>query len=201
MSFSNQTPNYDLPQFLSSDKANWFDLNTAFSVIDTAMQANKTAAANAEGEAANATATAEAVQSALNTIQQNLPVMQSVQGQINSEISASGSSVIYMKKWGPVVSLYGVVMYQKTKTGFDLIGVIPGYTAVQQVNVRNAGFAIIGNEETGTANAYPLSAQLSGLGNNLQVKMTYSGKNWTEVVNCSFYFSICILNDHIRKIS
>lgn len=41
MSHTNQTPNYQLPQFLSTDKPAWMaDINQAFLNIDTAMDAN-----------------------------------------------------------------------------------------------------------------------------------------------------------------
>lgn len=46
MSSTNHTTNYNLPQFLGSDKPAWLsDINPAFSAIDTAMKANETAAA------------------------------------------------------------------------------------------------------------------------------------------------------------
>lgn len=155
MSFSNQTPNYDLPQFLSSDKANWFDLNTAFSVIDTAMQANKTAAANAEGEAANATATAEAVQAALNAIQQNLPM--EIARPIIKNPAIEKNVNITLKSWGSVKSIYG---------GFEgntlpdsspyMLGTFVNCSIDQIVNIYNSGIGY--NHKT--AKYYPITIRL-----------------------------------------
>lgn len=43
MASTNKTPNYDLPQFVATDKPTWLgDVNDAFSKIDAGMEANKT---------------------------------------------------------------------------------------------------------------------------------------------------------------
>ena len=48
MSHTNSTPNYGLPEFLSSDKPAWMaDINVAFSDIDTAMKNNADSASAA----------------------------------------------------------------------------------------------------------------------------------------------------------
>ena len=52
MSFTNKTPNYELPQWLADDKPTFLsDMNGAFSDIDTAMKANENAAASAQSTA------------------------------------------------------------------------------------------------------------------------------------------------------
>ena len=52
MSYTNKTPNYDLPQYVANDKPTFLsDINGAFSDIDTAMKANATAAASAQSTA------------------------------------------------------------------------------------------------------------------------------------------------------
>ena len=55
--FTNKTPNYNLPQYLGTDKAEWLDNNAAFATIDTAL---KEAAVNAESAGSNATTAATA---------------------------------------------------------------------------------------------------------------------------------------------
>ena len=60
MSFTNQTPNFGLPQWIGTDKPTFLgDLNGAFSDIDTALKnnADASAAATATANSANATAT------------------------------------------------------------------------------------------------------------------------------------------------
>lgn len=53
MGHTNTTPNYNLPQFLGSDKPAWLtDVNNAMSAIDSAIAAAKAAADNAGGAAA-----------------------------------------------------------------------------------------------------------------------------------------------------
>lgn len=67
MSHTNKTPNYDLPQFIGTDKASWLgDLNPAFLAIDTGMQANKVAAQAAEVSAGEASALAQSANSVAN---------------------------------------------------------------------------------------------------------------------------------------
>lgn len=55
MAHTNSTPNYNLPQFVTTDKPAWLtDINGAFSAIDTAIDAAKDAADNAQGDATQA---------------------------------------------------------------------------------------------------------------------------------------------------
>ena len=68
MSHTNKTPNYDLPQFIGTDKASWLgDLNPAFLAIDAGMQANKVAAQAAEVSAGEASAIAQSANSVANS--------------------------------------------------------------------------------------------------------------------------------------
>lgn len=55
MASTNKTPNYDLPQFIASDKPTWLgDVNGAMLAIDTAMHDNAEDATNAVAQAGNA---------------------------------------------------------------------------------------------------------------------------------------------------
>lgn len=55
MSSTNHTTNYNLPQYVGSDKPAWLgDINPAFSAIDTAMHANAVAASTAGTDATTA---------------------------------------------------------------------------------------------------------------------------------------------------
>ena len=68
MSHTNKTPNYDLPQFIGTDKASWLgDLNPAFLAIDAGMQANKVSAQAAEVSAGEASALAQSANSVANS--------------------------------------------------------------------------------------------------------------------------------------
>lgn len=59
MAHSNSTTNYNLPQFVSTDKPAWLtDVNTAYADIDTGMHAAKVAADNAQSDATQALTTA-----------------------------------------------------------------------------------------------------------------------------------------------
>lgn len=68
MSHTNKTPNYELPQFIGTDKASWLgDLNPAFLAIDTGMQSNKVSAQAAEVSAGEASALAQSANSVANS--------------------------------------------------------------------------------------------------------------------------------------
>ena len=55
MSHTNSTPNYNLPQFITTDKPFWLtDVNNAFLAIDTGIDAAKDAADNAQSDATQA---------------------------------------------------------------------------------------------------------------------------------------------------
>ena len=55
MSHTNSTPNYNLPQFVGTDKPTWLnDVNGAFSSIDTQMKANSDSATTANTTASTA---------------------------------------------------------------------------------------------------------------------------------------------------
>lgn len=63
MSFTNKTPNYNLPQWLGSDKPAWLtDMNGAFSEIDTAIKRASDSGSSAEATANNALSTAQSAQ-------------------------------------------------------------------------------------------------------------------------------------------
>ena len=68
MSYTNRTPNFDLPQWIGTDKPTFLgDFNSAFSAIDTAMKNNEDAAAAAVGTANAASATATSANTNANT--------------------------------------------------------------------------------------------------------------------------------------
>lgn len=59
MAHSSSTTNYNLPQFVSTDKPAWLtDVNTAYADIDTGMHAAQVAADNAQSDATQALTTA-----------------------------------------------------------------------------------------------------------------------------------------------
>lgn len=69
MGSTNFTPNYNLPQFIGTDKPAWLtDVNGAFSNIDTAIKNAADAATNASSVAGSASSTATAAADAANTL-------------------------------------------------------------------------------------------------------------------------------------
>lgn len=67
MSFTNKTPNYNLPQWLGTDKPSWLvDVNGAFSSIDTAIKAAADSGSGADATAKAALETAQTAQETAN---------------------------------------------------------------------------------------------------------------------------------------
>ena len=68
MANTNKTPNYDLPQFIASDKPTWLgDVNGAMLAIDTAMHDNAEDATNAVAQAGNAVSQVTQLQQTVTT--------------------------------------------------------------------------------------------------------------------------------------
>lgn len=69
MGSTNFTPNYNLPQFIGTDKPAWLtDVNGAFSSIDTAIKNAADAASNASSVAGSASSAATAAANTANTL-------------------------------------------------------------------------------------------------------------------------------------
>jgi len=69
MGSTNFTPNYNLPQFIGTDKPAWLtDINGAFSSIDTAIKNAADAASNASSVAGSASSAATAAANTANTL-------------------------------------------------------------------------------------------------------------------------------------
>nr|UVY03783.1 MAG: hypothetical protein [Bacteriophage sp.] len=67
MSFTNKTPNYNLPQWLGTDKPSWLvDVNGAFSAIDTAIKNAADSGSDADATAKAALETAQTAQETAN---------------------------------------------------------------------------------------------------------------------------------------
>lgn len=68
MSFTNKTPNYNLPQWLGTDKPAWItDVNDAFSIIDSAIKGVGDTGASAVATANQALSTAQTAQETAGT--------------------------------------------------------------------------------------------------------------------------------------
>lgn len=82
MSSTNKTTNYQLPQFVSSDKPTWLgDVNGAMAIIDGQMKTNADAAS-----AASATASAAATQTALNATNAQVTSLTTSVEQISADL-------------------------------------------------------------------------------------------------------------------
>lgn len=85
MAYTNKTAHFDLPQCISTDKINWYDMNTAFLKIDAAMYNNQTNATDAVATASAADAKANALQQSVNNIQNTLNKLPFQSGVVNGE--------------------------------------------------------------------------------------------------------------------
>lgn len=94
MASTNKTPNYDLPQFIASDKPTWLgDVNGAMLAIDTAMHDNAEDATNAVAQAGNAVSQVTQLQQTVTT--QGTAIIQntnSISNLNNSVLNWKGSA-------------------------------------------------------------------------------------------------------------
>lgn len=94
MSSTNKTANYNLPQFVGSDKPTWLgDVNQSMSIIDTQMKSNAdgvTSAAGAVTELTTRVETAETNVSALNT---RVGTVETQTSNISGDVSSLNTAV------------------------------------------------------------------------------------------------------------
>lgn len=94
MSSTNHTTNYDLSQFIGSDKPTYLgDYNSDMSKIDTQMKANANAAASAQSAAGSAQSAASKAQSAVDEMESDIESLNTdVSGLQNSVQSANSTA-------------------------------------------------------------------------------------------------------------
>lgn len=115
MSSTNHTTNYNLPQFVGTDKPAWLgDVNPAFAAIDTQMKANADAASQAAGAASTADGKAVIAQNGVNAINTalNLNDYTTVEGNsfiTTGGVSVTGSYTIAQNSDGSLYKFYGQV--------------------------------------------------------------------------------------------
>ena len=100
--FTNQTPNYGLPQYTSPDELNVLvDFNGAMSTIDTTMKSNELAAQDAKNTAVSAGNKADANALAIQTLNEDVndpatgvgPRVTALEGHVNTIDSLIGNGV------------------------------------------------------------------------------------------------------------
>ncbi|WP_289198094.1 hypothetical protein [Bacteroides acidifaciens] len=87
MGYSNKTQNFELPQWVGSDKPKWLtDMNTAFSTIDNTMETNIEQTNLANQKADNNT-------SAINQINQTIAEIQGDSTQLEAQVEANTNNI------------------------------------------------------------------------------------------------------------
>lgn len=87
MSHTNSTTNYNLPQFVGTDKPAWLgDINPAMASIDTAIKNAKDAGDNADGKATQAQTEVDALEGTVGTLSTNLSTL-------SSTVTAQGGDI------------------------------------------------------------------------------------------------------------
>lgn len=129
MSHTNSTPNYNLPQFVGTDKPTWLnDVNGAMSAIDTQMKANAdsattagtkaTTAINTVGTLANLETTAKTdLVSAVNEVNTNVGT---AQGTANTAIGKANDTLTALQTFMSLFNLTNITQGNDnnyTKTG------------------------------------------------------------------------------------
>ena len=97
MSATNKTTNYELPQFISTDKPTWLtDVNGAFATIDSQMKSNHDLAETANTSASTAQSTAETASATASTASTNastaLSTAQTAESNASTALSTAQSA-------------------------------------------------------------------------------------------------------------
>jgi hypothetical protein len=152
MSSTNHTTNYNLPQFLGSDKPAWLgDINPAFSAIDTAMKANETSA-NTAGTDANTANTHIGTMENLETTEKNTLVgavnevntKLGTVGNVASEASINANSAL--TKANDIEATLNFTKFKNYNTSDFILNNI--------TNFSNGGFHVATNEDGTIAKIY-----------------------------------------------
>lgn len=161
MSHTNSTPNYNLPQFVGTDKPTWLnDVNGAFSAIDTQMKANAdsatsagtsaTTANNAIGTLSSLETTAKTdLVSAVNEVNTNTTTV----GNVASQASANATSAL--TKATTLETTLNFTKFREYVTN--------DFTRTNITNFSNTGFHVASNEDGTVGKVYGvLSFTISG---------------------------------------
>lgn len=145
MASTNKTPNFNLPQFLGTDKASWLgDINPAMVTIDSQMQLNKTNANQAISSASNAVTVANGASSTASSALakangESLTVLHSF---TKDASNVSGTPVVSVSS-NPnktLLNLYGGMLLEaKNYTEYPKLGNITGINPSQTRTLYNIG--------------------------------------------------------------
>ena len=156
MGHTNTTPNYNLPQFLGSDKPAWLtDVNNAMSAIDTAIAAAKAAADNASGAAAALATTVGGHTTQLETL--------------SNTVTNQGASIVSQ---GNAINTISELIGNGTPTTTDhtLIG------AINELNAKEGNLADLQTtDKSSLVAAINEAAQSGGGGTGETVEVTGDG--------------------------
>lgn len=87
MSHTNSTTNYNLPQFVGTDKPAWLgDINPAMSAIDTAIKSAKDAGDTADGKATQAQSEVDALEGTVSNLNTTV-------GTLSTTVTAQGGDI------------------------------------------------------------------------------------------------------------
>ena len=179
MASTNKTPNFNLPQFLGTDKASWLgDINPAMFTIDSQMQLNKTNANQAISSASNAVTVANGASSTANSALDKANGASSTANSALAKVNGESLTVLHSftkdasnVSGTPVVSvssnpnktllnLYGGMLLEaKNHTEYPKLGNITGINPSQTRTLYNIGTLYI-QYTTDNKRTIPVSAEL-----------------------------------------
>ena len=141
MGHTNSTANYDLPQFIGSDKPTWLgDFNGAMSAIDAAMANNASAATDAASVATNAATVAAGAVTTANAASETATAA-------STAASAATTTANNAAETANNAQSTAVSAYNKAATIGDVaeLTTTDKTSAVAAINEVNAGVATIGD--------------------------------------------------------
>lgn len=160
MSATNHTTNYNLPQFVGSDKPAWLgDVNPAMNAIDTAMHANAVKAQQGVDDAQTAQTTAETAEQHAQDAITNAGTAQTTANQAIANIGTANEKITALEQL--------LVMDDITNATFQFNGTTSTINLTLAQNTAGSvfkfyGYFVINNTSGGTIN--PVSGKTNAQG-------------------------------------
>lgn len=140
MSHTNSTTNYNLPQFVGTDKPAWLgDINPAMTAIDTAIKSAKDAGDTADGKATQAQATADGVATNVGNLTTTVSTLSNTVTAQGGDINNNATNIAQLNSnLNSLIDKFNI-------SHFDSISTIPSITGV--VNITDCLLTLAQNSD------------------------------------------------------
>lgn len=172
---TNKTANYDLPQFVGTDKPTWLgDFNSAMSAIDTAIAENASDIANMETDVQTATSTA-------SQASQDVASLTSTVSSLSSDVQSATTTANNASSTASSALNTANTANGKADTNASNIATNTSDISALQTAIANLAPVVLYSNSTGTDGNVTLSDSVSNY-SYLEI-FAYEAQNSSEIYN------------------